>query len=75
VTTSSPPLTFQTFDFTGFTGLASVSWDQGADSQGIHQFGNIQLSTNSTAVPEPSMLAADCIAVLVCAFRRKARAA
>jgi hypothetical protein len=27
VTTSSPPLVFQTFDFTGFTSLTSVSWE------------------------------------------------
>jgi hypothetical protein len=52
VTTSSPPLTFQTFDFTGFTGLTSVSWDQAeTSSEGIHQFTNITLSTG--VVPEP----------------------
>jgi hypothetical protein len=57
VTTASPPLSFQTFDFTGFTGLTSVSWDQGAASQGVHQFGAIRLSTGAaTAVPEPASL-------------------
>jgi hypothetical protein len=54
VTTPSPPLIFQTFDFTGFTGLSSVSWDQGAAGQSIHQFTNITLSTG--VVPEPSAL-------------------
>ena len=54
VTTPSPPLVFQTFDFTGFTGLSSLSWDQGAGSQGIHQFTNITLSTG--VVPEPTAL-------------------
>jgi hypothetical protein len=53
VTTSSPPLSFQTFDFTGFTGLTSVSWNQGAISQGLHQFGNVHLAT---AIPEPNAL-------------------
>lgn len=53
VTTSSPPLTFQTFDFTGFTGLASVIWDQPTSTQGLHQFGNIHLSTMTATVPEP----------------------
>lgn len=46
------PAAFQTFDFTGFTGLASVSWDQPVFTQGLHQFGNIHLST--AAVPEPT---------------------
>jgi hypothetical protein len=53
VTTLSPPLSFQTFDFTGFTGLASVSWEQDFASQGLHQFGNIHLSNG---VPEPTTL-------------------
>jgi len=76
VSTSSPPLTFQTFDLAGFTGLTSVSWDQG--SQGIHQFGNIHLSATSTAVPEPSslvLLASGGIGVLGFACRRKFRSA
>ncbi len=54
VSTPSPPLVFQTFNLTGFTGVTSVSWEQGAANQGVHQFGNIRLST---AVPEPSALA------------------
>jgi hypothetical protein len=44
------PAAFQPFDFTGFTGLASVSWDQPDPSLGLNQFTNITLSI----VPEPS---------------------
>ena len=56
VTTPPPPSppAFQTFDFTGFTGLTSVSWDQPVFTQGLHQFTNITLSTG--VVPEPSAL-------------------
>lgn len=56
VTTPPPPSApaFQTFNFTGFTGLTSVSWDQGAPAQGLHQFTNVTLSTG--VVPEPSAL-------------------
>jgi hypothetical protein len=55
VSTSSPPLTFQTFDFTGFTNITSVSWGQDtSDSPGVHQFTNIHLFVG--AVPEPSAL-------------------
>lgn len=57
VTTSSPPLTFQTFDFTGFTGLTAVQWDQPSFTAGLHQFGNINLSPDTSSVPEPSSLA------------------
>jgi hypothetical protein len=56
VTTSSPPLTFQTFDPTGFTNVISVSWEQDVVAgEGVHQFGNIHLVTG--AVPEPASLA------------------
>lgn len=58
VTSASPPLTFQTFAFAGFTGLTSVSWDQGA--QGVHQFGDVHLA----AVPEPPTLVAGVVAGL-----------
>lgn len=54
VTTSSPPLTFQTFDFTGFAGVTSVSWDQPVFTAGLHQFTNVHLSTS--AVPGPASL-------------------
>jgi hypothetical protein len=47
------PSAFQTFDFTGFTGVTAVSWDQPDPSQGLHQFTNIQLAAG---VPEPSTL-------------------
>jgi len=53
-TPPGPPASFQTFDFTGFTGLSSVSWDQPVFTQGLHQFTNITLSTG--VVPEPSAL-------------------
>jgi hypothetical protein len=52
VSTSSPPLVFQSFDLTGFTNVTSVSWEQAVDqAQGIHQFANIHLFAG--AVPEP----------------------
>lgn len=55
VTSPSPPLTFQTFNFTGFVNLTSVSWDQGVTSQeGVHQFSNIHLAT---PVPGPDAFA------------------
>ena len=54
VTATSPPLVFQTFNFSGFTDLTSVSWDQADPAAGLHQFGNIHLSTG--VVPEPSAL-------------------
>jgi hypothetical protein len=53
VTTASPPLVLQTVDFTGFTNLISVSWDQG--TSGVHQFTNIRLFAG--LVPEPSSVA------------------
>ena len=56
VSTSSPPLVFQTFNLTGFTNLTSVSWDQDANAaQSTHQFSNIHLQVGAS-VPEPSAL-------------------
>lgn len=52
VSTSSPPLLFQTFQFTGFTNVTSVSWDQG--SSGVHQFANIHIA--GAVVPEPAAM-------------------
>jgi hypothetical protein len=75
VTNSSPPLTFQTFNFTEFSGLASVSWDQPVFTEGLHQFGNIHLSA---PVPEPSslvLLASGGIALFGYAGLRNVRAA
>jgi hypothetical protein len=43
---------FQTFDFTGFTDLKSVSWGQPQLSDGLHQFSRIVIAS---AVPEPSV--------------------
>jgi hypothetical protein len=56
VTTPPPPSppSFQTFDFTGFTDVTSVSWDQAEPAAGLHQFTNITISTG--AVPEPASL-------------------
>jgi len=52
-TPTGPPAAFQTFSFTGFTGLTSVSWDQpNYQVAPLNQFTNITLST----VPEPSSL-------------------
>lgn len=65
VTTSSPPLTFQTFDFTGFTGLTAVQWDQPSSTAGLHQFGNINLSPDTSSVPEPSSLALLAVGIVV----------
>lgn len=74
VTTSSPPLAFQTFNFTGFTDLTAVQWDQGVD--GIHQFGNVHLTPSTSSVPEPSSMALLVAGIAViggCASRKKAR--
>jgi hypothetical protein len=48
------PQSFTPFDFTGFTNLTSVSWDQPVPTptDGLNQFTDITLST----VPEPSSL-------------------
>ena len=59
-TPAGPPAAFQTFDFTGFTDLTSVSWDQPVFSAGLHQFTNITLSI----VPEPSSLILGGIGIL-----------
>jgi hypothetical protein len=50
---------FQTFQFTGFTGVTSVSWGQPQLSDGLHQFSNIDISLG--VVPEPSV---PCLVVL-----------
>lgn len=54
VTSPSPPLTFETFYFTGFEGVTSVSWDQPVFTEGLHQFSNVHLFTS--VIPEPSAL-------------------
>ena len=58
VSLASPPLTFQTFSFAGFTNVVSVSWNQPTASNGLHQFGNVELASAASpaAVPEPATL-------------------
>jgi hypothetical protein len=74
VSTSSPPLNFQTFDFTEFTRVTSVSWDQETDgSQGVHQFTNIHLLIGA-AVPEPPALTLLALGILLTpAYTRRLR--
>lgn len=55
VTTASPPLAFQTFNFTGFNNLSSVSWSQGVPTGNLHQFTNIHV--DAATAPEPASLA------------------
>ncbi len=76
VSLASPPLTFQTFSFTGFTNVVSVSWNQSASSDGLHQFGSIEVAsaTPPAAVPEPATLSLLLIA-LPAALRRARRGA
>jgi hypothetical protein len=72
VTTSSPPLTFQTFDLTAFTNVISVSWEQDVvASEGVHQFGNVHLSTE--AVPEPASLALLAVGIALALAYTRAR--
>jgi hypothetical protein len=55
-----PESQFQTFDFTGFGDVTSVSWGQPQLADGLHQFTNVVLDTNpvvpAVAVPEPASL-------------------
>jgi hypothetical protein len=52
VTTPEGVRAFQTFAFTGFTDLVSVSWGQPVLADGLHQFDTIRLAV----IPEPSTL-------------------
>ncbi len=63
------PMTFQTFAFSGFTNVTAVSWDQAAFTEGLHQFGNIDL-TPAPTVPEPSTLALLIVGVPLALKRR-----
>jgi hypothetical protein len=66
VTVPTGTAAFQTFAFTGFTDLTSVSWGQPVVASGLHQFTNIHLQP-AAAVPEPSvptLLAVGLLAVL-----------
>jgi hypothetical protein len=75
VTTAVGQAAFQTFDFSGFTNLTQVSWDQPADLlAGLHQFSNIHLETPPAAVPAPPTLVLGGIAAcggLLLARRRR----
>ena len=62
-TPSGEPGSFETFSFTGFTDLASVSWDQPDVAAGLHQFSDIRLSA---AIPEPSSLILATVGALGC---------
>jgi hypothetical protein len=53
ITTPVGTAAFQTFDFTGFTNVTSVTWGQPQLSDGLHQFANIHIAN---PVPEPSTL-------------------
>jgi len=46
------PQVFTAFDFSGFTNLTSVSWDQPVFTEGLNQFTDITISPT----PEPSSL-------------------
>jgi hypothetical protein len=64
------PQSFTQFDFTGFTNLTSVSWDQPVFTAGLNQFTDITLST----VPEPASIITGGIgAMLVAVARFRAR--
>jgi hypothetical protein len=65
VTTPFGMRAFQTFDFTGFADLTSVSWGQPVLADGLHQFTNITLDTGA-AVPEPSSMVL--VGIAVCGF-------
>ncbi len=54
VTTPAGTAAFQTFNFTGFNDVASVSWQQPVFTEGLHQFTNVTLEV--AAIPEPSTL-------------------
>jgi hypothetical protein len=66
------PQSFTPFDFTGFTNLTSVSWNQPDPAAGLHQFTDITLST----VPEPASIVTGGIGamlVAVAGFRARRR--
>jgi hypothetical protein len=68
-TPPGPPAMFQTFTFTGFENLSSVSWDQPDPAAGLNQFTNITLSV----IPEPTSLVLAGIGALGPAVRILAR--
>jgi len=48
---------FQTFDFTGFTDVTSVSWGQPPLADGLNQFSRIDIGATGAPVPEPGSVA------------------
>jgi hypothetical protein len=77
VTTLPPPSppAFQTFTFTGFDDVTSVSWDQPQFPEPLHQFTNITLATTPfiDPVPEPSSLILAGVGALGLAFLARQR--
>jgi hypothetical protein len=77
VTTPVGTQAFQTFTFTGFTDLVSVTWNQPGfpppPGQGLHQFTDVTISVAS--VPEPSTLVLGMIGTVgsFCVVRRRRR--
>jgi hypothetical protein len=66
------PQSFTPFNFTGFTNLTSVSWNQPDPAAGLNQFTDITLST----VPEPASIVTGGIGamlVAVAGFRARRR--
>jgi hypothetical protein len=67
--TFGPAFGFQTYSFTGFSDVVSVSW---SDDSFPTQFDNIRVS-GTAAVPEPSSLVlAGLGGLVICAWRRRA---
>ncbi len=56
VTVPGGTAAFQTFDFTGFDNVLSVTWGQPQLSDGLHQFAQINIVTPAAVIPEPSTL-------------------
>lgn len=75
VTTPAAVPAFQTFAFTGFEGITSLSWDQPVFTEGLHQFTNIRIA--SGVVPEPSSLVLIALTMPAAwvGFRRRGRRA
>ena len=65
---------FQTFDFTGFTNLVSVSWGQPPLEDGLHQFADIHVLETPAAAPEPVTWLLVAIALAAAALYRRRQA-